>query len=164
MAVLHATWCASLMLWLVLHLLYRRVLTTTWVEGQTPAQILRSLQEPPSASSTGASTHSLHSTATVAQAAPPDAQPHQPQQQQAQSQQHQPQQQRAQQQQQLLQLVDLGIQASLHQLMVSGCLHADPHPGNLLLSGGNMLVYLDFGLLVRVPPEASMVSCCASGL
>ena len=70
--------------------------------------------------------------------------------------------QQAQQQQQLLQLVDLGIQASLHQLVVTGVLHADPHPGNLLLSGGK-LVYLDFGLLVRVPPEASMVSSSTPG-
>jgi predicted unusual protein kinase regulating ubiquinone biosynthesis (AarF/ABC1/UbiB family) len=51
----------------------------------------------------------------------------------------------------------LGIQATLHQLVVTGVLHADPHPGNLLLSGDS-LVYLDFGLLVRVPPDTSMVS------
>lgn len=139
------------------HSPYCRVLTTTWMDGQTPAQILRSLQEPQNTgSTTGASTHTLKGADTSQRAAAPDVR-HKPPLQQAQ-------QQRAQQQQQLLQLVHLGIQASLHQLMVSGCLHADPHPGNLLLSGGNMLVYLDFGLLVRVPPEASMVSCCASGL
>jgi Ser/Thr protein kinase RdoA (MazF antagonist) len=82
---------------------------------------------------------------------------HHEQQQQQKHHQQQRQQQQQQQQQQLLQLVDLGIQASLHQLVVTGVLHADPHPGNLLLSGGK-LVYLDFGLLVKVPPQASLVS------
>jgi Ser/Thr protein kinase RdoA (MazF antagonist) len=127
------------------------VLTTTWVDGQTPGQILHHLR-----SSNAADAHTvahMHDDAAdpaggqsadsqpgAAHAAVADAiKPAQ------------------QQQQQLLRLVDLGIQATLHQLVVTGVLHADPHPGNLMLAG-DRLVYLDFGLLVRVPPQASMVS------
>lgn len=109
------------------------VLTTTWVEGQTPGQILRQLQSLNSTGSTGNSTSSPQATTSGTSHAD-----------------HY-------QRQQLLQLVDLGISATLHQLVVTGCLHGDPHTGNLLLSRGK-LVFLDFGLLVDVPPEASVVS------
>ncbi|KAF6260685.1 ABC1 family-domain-containing protein [Scenedesmus sp. NREL 46B-D3] len=61
-----------------------------------------------------------------------------------------------QQQQQLLQLVKMGVEASLCQLVTTGVLHADPHPGNLLLTPQGQLAYIDFGLLVQVPPDASL--------
>jgi aminoglycoside phosphotransferase (APT) family kinase protein len=54
----------------------------------------------------------------------------------------------------------MGVEASLCQLVTTGVLHADPHPGNLLLTPEGRLAYIDFGLLVTVPPEASLVSSC----
>lgn len=54
---------------------------------------------------------------------------------------------------QVLNLVKMGIQCSLSQLLVTGCMHGDPHSGNLLLTSDNRLCYLDFGLLVYVPPD-----------
>jgi predicted unusual protein kinase regulating ubiquinone biosynthesis (AarF/ABC1/UbiB family) len=52
----------------------------------------------------------------------------------------------------------MGVEASLCQLVTTGVLHADPHPGNLLLTREGQLAYIDFGLLVQVPPPASLVS------
>lgn len=50
----------------------------------------------------------------------------------------------------VLSLVRMGIQCSLVQLLVTGCMHGDPHSGNLLLTKEGKLCYLDFGLIVRV--------------
>eukprot|EP00898_Chlorokybus_atmophyticus_P001544 jgi/Chlat1/2390/Chrsp17S08736 len=49
--------------------------------------------------------------------------------------------------QQLLYMVDMGVQGSLAQLLETGVMHGDPHPGNLLLTPSGRLGYLDFGLL-----------------
>ena len=55
---------------------------------------------------------------------------------------------------QTLNLVRMGVQCSLAQLLVTGVMHGDPHSGNLLLrSADGRLCYLDFGLVVRVTPE-----------
>ena len=54
-------------------------------------------------------------------------------------------------------IIEKGIQCTLHQLLSSGTVHADPHGGNLLKvssKGDTMeLGYLDFGLLSTVSPE-----------
>lgn len=42
----------------------------------------------------------------------------------------------------------------LHQLLVDGLFHADPHPGNLLLTQDRRLALIDFGMVARVTPEA----------
>lgn len=42
--------------------------------------------------------------------------------------------------------------ASLHQLLVAGFFHADPHPGNILLCPGNRIAFLDFGIFGEVSP------------
>jgi aarF domain-containing kinase len=47
------------------------------------------------------------------------------------------------------------VQASLTQLLETGLLHGDPHPGNLLLTPSGRLAYVDFGLLCRVKREHS---------
>ncbi len=39
------------------------------------------------------------------------------------------------------------------QLLERGVFHADPHPGNLLVQPGPVLVLLDHGLTLAVPPE-----------
>jgi ubiquinone biosynthesis protein len=38
-------------------------------------------------------------------------------------------------------------------MLEDGFLHADPHPGNLLIDPSGRLVLLDFGMVVRVEPE-----------
>ncbi|GJP48198.1 hypothetical protein CLOM_g7471 [Closterium sp. NIES-68] len=52
--------------------------------------------------------------------------------------------------QKLLRMVGIGVESSLEQLLVTGVLHADPHPGNLLLTPQGKVAYLDFGLLCRM--------------
>ncbi|CAM6096469.1 unnamed protein product [Calypogeia fissa] len=47
-------------------------------------------------------------------------------------------------------VVKKGVECSLVQLLETGVMHADPHPGNLLYMKDGSLVYLDFGLLARV--------------
>jgi predicted unusual protein kinase regulating ubiquinone biosynthesis (AarF/ABC1/UbiB family) len=46
-------------------------------------------------------------------------------------------------------LVELYIQM----MLVDGLFHADPHPGNLMVSGDGRIVLVDFGMTVRVPLE-----------
>jgi predicted unusual protein kinase regulating ubiquinone biosynthesis (AarF/ABC1/UbiB family) len=41
----------------------------------------------------------------------------------------------------------------LHQLLVDGLFHADPHPGNLLLTQDRRIALIDFGMVARVTPE-----------
>ena len=61
----------------------------------------------------------------------------------------------------LLRLVDLGVDSSLYQLLESGVLHGDPHPGNLLLTKDGRLAYLDLGQVLRVDPEtrSALLAC-----
>jgi len=47
---------------------------------------------------------------------------------------------------------DLG-RAYLDQIFVHGLIHADPHPGNVLLTGDQRLVLLDLGMVGYVPPR-----------
>ncbi|CAN6239121.1 unnamed protein product [Urochloa humidicola] len=47
----------------------------------------------------------------------------------------------------LLDLVNKGVEASLVQLLETGLLHADPHPGNLRYTPEGCVGFLDFGLL-----------------
>lgn len=44
--------------------------------------------------------------------------------------------------------------AMLHQILVDGFFHADPHPGNALVLPGGELAFLDFGMVGRLAPEA----------
>lgn len=41
----------------------------------------------------------------------------------------------------------------LHQVLVDGAFHADPHPGNLLLTRDYKIALMDFGMVVRVTPK-----------
>ncbi|KAG2723530.1 hypothetical protein I3760_02G173900 [Carya illinoinensis] len=50
----------------------------------------------------------------------------------------------------LLDLVNKGVEASLVQLLETGLLHADPHPGNLRYTPSGQIAFLDFGLLCRM--------------
>ncbi len=44
------------------------------------------------------------------------------------------------------------MRAYLDQMFVHGELHADPHPGNLLVTADTRLALLDLGMVVHVPP------------
>ncbi|KAH9617161.1 hypothetical protein KSS87_006498 [Heliosperma pusillum] len=50
----------------------------------------------------------------------------------------------------LLDLVSKGVEASLIQLLETGFLHADPHPGNLRYTTSGQIGFLDFGLMCQM--------------
>ncbi|KAI9124678.1 hypothetical protein K1719_004600 [Acacia pycnantha] len=50
----------------------------------------------------------------------------------------------------LLDLVSKGVEATLVQLLETGLLHADPHPGNLRYTSSGQIGFLDFGLLCQM--------------
>lgn len=54
----------------------------------------------------------------------------------------------------VLDLVNIGIQCSLRQLLEYGFFHADPHPGNLLATPEGKLAFIDFGMMSETPEEA----------
>jgi len=51
-------------------------------------------------------------------------------------------------------MVSVGVNCSLQQLLEHGFFHADPHPGNLLALADGRLAYLDFGMMSEVSREA----------
>ena len=46
-----------------------------------------------------------------------------------------------------------GADAILEQILVHGLFHADPHPGNILVLPGNVVGFIDFGIIGRVNAE-----------
>lgn len=50
----------------------------------------------------------------------------------------------------LLPMITAAMNCYLVQLLESGFLHADPHPGNLLRTPDGRLCVLDFGLMTQV--------------
>lgn len=50
----------------------------------------------------------------------------------------------------LLDLVSKGVESTLVQLLETGLLHADPHPGNLRYTSSGQIGFLDFGLLCQM--------------
>jgi predicted unusual protein kinase regulating ubiquinone biosynthesis (AarF/ABC1/UbiB family) len=51
------------------------------------------------------------------------------------------------------QVVESVVEAYIQMMLVDGLFHADPHPGNLLVTDDGRLVLLDFGMCVRVETE-----------
>jgi predicted unusual protein kinase regulating ubiquinone biosynthesis (AarF/ABC1/UbiB family) len=51
-------------------------------------------------------------------------------------------------------MVEVGVNCSLEQLLEHGFFHADPHPGNLLALPDGRLAYLDFGMMSEVSRES----------
>ena len=50
-------------------------------------------------------------------------------------------------------IVEQLFRAYLRSMLVEGFLHADPHPGNLLLTDDGTLAILDLGMVTSVPPR-----------
>ena len=48
-------------------------------------------------------------------------------------------------------LTKVGVECFLAQLLETGFFHADPHPGNLLVTRDEKLALIDFGLCAEVP-------------
>jgi ubiquinone biosynthesis protein len=46
-----------------------------------------------------------------------------------------------------------GADAVLEQILVNGLFHADPHPGNILVLPGDVVAFIDFGIVGRVNRE-----------
>jgi len=46
--------------------------------------------------------------------------------------------------------VNKGTEAALIQLLETGVMHADPHPGNILLGRDGQLQFIDFGLICHM--------------
>jgi aarF domain-containing kinase len=56
-------------------------------------------------------------------------------------------------------LVPVGVACFLRQLLEFGLFHADPHPGNLLVTPDGRLALIDFGLCAEVPaPDTARLS------
>ena len=51
-------------------------------------------------------------------------------------------------------MIEVGVQCSLEQLLEHGFFHADPHPGNLLALKDGRLCYLDFGMMSEVSRDS----------
>jgi len=51
-------------------------------------------------------------------------------------------------------MVSIGVNCSLQQLLEHGFFHADPHPGNLLALADGRLAYLDFGMMSSITRES----------
>ena len=47
-------------------------------------------------------------------------------------------------------LMETLTEAYLRMMLVDGTLHADPHPGNILVDEAGAVVFLDFGMVVRI--------------
>ncbi len=54
-------------------------------------------------------------------------------------------------------IVESVVEAYIQMMLVDGLFHADPHPGNLLVTDDGRLVLIDFGMVVRVEPEMRRV-------
>ncbi len=51
-------------------------------------------------------------------------------------------------------MINVGVNCSLEQLLEHGYFHADPHPGNLLALPDGRIAYLDFGMMSEVKRSA----------
>lgn len=49
--------------------------------------------------------------------------------------------------------VPQGVVCSLRQLLEEGFFHADPHPGNLVVTADGQLAYFDFGMMSQLSPQ-----------
>ena len=50
-------------------------------------------------------------------------------------------------------LAQKGVKLIFEQLFIHGFFHADPHPGNIFIKEGNVIVFLDYGMMGTLRPE-----------
>ncbi len=50
-------------------------------------------------------------------------------------------------------IANYGVDSILEQIFVHGFYHADPHPGNIFLQEGDVLCFIDFGMMGRITLE-----------
>mmetsp|Transcript_73852 Transcript_73852/g.130243 ORF Transcript_73852/g.130243 Transcript_73852/m.130243 type:complete len:972 (-) Transcript_73852:1842-4757(-) len=50
-------------------------------------------------------------------------------------------------------MAQMAVECCVTQMLNTGFVHADPHEGNMLFSDEDQLVFLDFGLISRMPPH-----------
>ena len=50
-------------------------------------------------------------------------------------------------------LVEELFRAYLKQILIDGCFHADPHPGNVFVTDDRRLALLDLGMVARISPQ-----------
>lgn len=53
-------------------------------------------------------------------------------------------------------LAEVLFRAYLHQVLVRGLFHADPHPGNVFLTDDGRLALIDFGMVGRIQPSMQL--------
>ncbi len=53
-------------------------------------------------------------------------------------------------------LIEELFRAYLHQVLVTGLFHADPHPGNVFLTKDRRIALIDLGMVGRVPPSMQL--------
>jgi ubiquinone biosynthesis protein len=47
-------------------------------------------------------------------------------------------------------IAELGAKALMRQVLINGFFHADPHPGNIFITGEKTIAYVDFGMVGRI--------------
>lgn len=47
-------------------------------------------------------------------------------------------------------IAELGAKALMKQVLINGFFHADPHPGNIFITGEKTIAYVDFGMVGRI--------------
>lgn len=45
------------------------------------------------------------------------------------------------------------VDSILHQVLIEGYFHGDPHPGNILALPNDVIIFLDFGMVGRLTPD-----------
>ncbi|MFP4198724.1 MAG: ABC1 kinase family protein [Halanaerobium sp.] len=50
-------------------------------------------------------------------------------------------------------IAELGAKALMRQVLINGFFHADPHPGNIFITGEKTIAYVDFGMVGRITEE-----------
>ncbi|MGX6442203.1 ABC1 kinase family protein [Neobacillus sp. K501] len=45
------------------------------------------------------------------------------------------------------------VNAIFHQILIEGFFHGDPHPGNIVALPGNVIAFMDFGMVGKITPE-----------
>ncbi|SFL26748.1 ABC1 kinase family protein [Halanaerobium salsuginis] len=50
-------------------------------------------------------------------------------------------------------IAELGAKTLMRQVLINGFFHADPHPGNIFITGEKNITYVDFGMVGRITEE-----------